>query len=176
MDTRNSKPEMAPALLIVDLQQGFNPSNKLLTGIKAIIPSYNVIFQTQFLPGNPLFNQRLNWDPKTINSRLCLTIKGEILLPKTGYALCQEGILTITQKTKPLQEIHIVGLEIDACVLAAAFQLWDSQRTPIILYKLCGGDKNRQPAIKIANRQFGTTPTNLLSLSFPKPPTQTIIQ
>jgi hypothetical protein len=137
-------------LIIIDLQRGFNPPRSLVEKIRRKSRQYKRVFQTRFIPTKgSLFKTKLNYHGPE-NTQLCLPNVGEIHT-KTGYGLPK----SLLEKIKGSGSANLCGMEIDACILAAAFQLWDLGVAPNTDPSLCGGKKNRQAAEKIMARQFG---------------------
>ena len=82
---------------------------------------------------------------------------------KEGYSDKNNYIIdTIKDYSKNIEEdieIHIIGCDIDACVMAICFQLWDNNITNFkVLTKYCyttAKDFSKEDIIKIMKRNFG---------------------
>ena len=59
------KKDKTTALLIIDLQKGFNPTQKMVGGILKKARSYDTIIATKFVNGNPLFKRVLKYPDLT---------------------------------------------------------------------------------------------------------------
>lgn len=142
---------MNPALLIVDLQQGFSPSPALVRAIAATVPYYPVVAMTRFVNRlDSLYRSVLGWNLEPGN--LVLQPDNALILGKTGYGLSAENLDRLLETG--CTEWHLCGLETDACVLACAFSLWDVGMRPKILPGLCSSPLHKE-GMAIAERQFG---------------------
>ena len=109
--------------------------------------------------GSP-FVKILDWHAMRASSEqeFCVDfVKGATIIPKVGYGVNMEDIAKL--KKLGIEEIEICGTDTDACVLAVAFQLFDSGIKPIILKDLCASSSSNiemhNMAIKVMERQFG---------------------
>ncbi len=65
---------------------------------------------------------------------------------------------SLIEKLKAYPRVGIAGVDTDACVFAACFNLWDCGVQPIILANYCsssGGSMIHKAALSIMQRQFG---------------------
>jgi len=144
------------ALLIIDLQEGFNPSAKLIKGILKRAQNYSMVVATQFTNGNPLYQRVLQCPrfTKKESALIPLPEKAKVF-KKTGYGLPRALIRYL--KNKKITRVDIGGLETDACVLAALFDLWDAGIQPRLLRTLSSArsKKLQKAAHLISKRNFG---------------------
>jgi hypothetical protein len=135
-------------LLIIDLQTGFAPV-ALAKQIQAEILDYPLVLQTRFVHGNPLFKSRLGWDEDP----------GELWLPeiqtfdKQGYGLPASLIQTLHDRE--VKTVDLCGCELEACVLAAAFNLWDAKILPKLRKGLIKCNDLANPTWPLIAHQFG---------------------
>jgi hypothetical protein len=136
-------------LLIVDLQKGFHPSEKLLERLEQEARRHSTIAMTLFINRpDSLYRTVLGWNGD--GGELALQIPGSIIMQKSGYGLTEEQ----TMRLKAISsKWHLCGLETDACVLACAFSLWDAGIQPVILYDLCESPLHKD-GVAVAQRQF----------------------
>jgi|SRR3989338_7100579 len=134
------KKSKTTALLIVDLQKSFEPSQKMIDSILKISKNYNTVLATQFIEGNHLFKKIRN---RKIHSNeelsLCNLPKNSIIFQKTSYGLPPKLINYL--KKKKIEKVDICGHQTESCVLASAFYLWDIGIEPNILKELVSTKK-----------------------------------
>ncbi len=138
-------------LLIVDVQVGFNPSEKLVLQIKQASERYGQVVMTRFTnQPNSLYRTVLGWHRD--GGALALQVPHAVIFNKNGYGLTARHL----QKLQEMQcaEWHVCGLETDACVLACAFSLWDAGLRPVIQFDMCESPLHVQ-GMAVAQRQFG---------------------
>lgn len=121
-------------LLVVDLQNGFAPQQRLIDSIKLLIPQYGDVVFTQFInPGaNAQFCKTLDWhtmqNPTDWETQLVIDLQevphGRRLI-KHSYGLFEHQIRQVLALDKTKQ-VDICGLDFGGCVLACAFDLFDS--------------------------------------------------
>jgi hypothetical protein len=145
-------------LLIVDLQPCFNPSKDLVEKIRMKAKSAPTVIQTRFVEGNKLFQTVLNYSPNNQSLDVCIKDMG-MILTKTGYGLDKKELDLLKDLIDPFDSVEVCGMEIDSCILAICFQVWDIGIQPIPLPELCGGVENRLEAQSILLRSFGVPPT-----------------
>lgn len=152
-------------IIIVDMQKGFiNDNNSHLIGkINAYLNNntfQNVIYTKCIYNSTSSFVKILNWHgmkDKDEQQIVVDVLNNATILNKEGYGLTQDDLNLI--KSKGITEIEVCGTDIDACVLAIAFNLFDNGIKPIIMQNLCASsskDKTMyENALKIMTRQFG---------------------
>lgn len=157
------------ALLIIDMQAGFITSEKTMNCLHNINlyltkvqkrNVYDLVIATKFVNGkNGLYKEMLNWElaNKEEESLLLNNLENVHVFEKNSYGLSQEIIHFL--KTNNISEVHLCGLDLDACVLAAAFNLFDNHIKPTFLINLCESSCKdgsvKLSTIKIMKRQFG---------------------
>lgn len=166
-------------LLIVDLQKEFagvdgNSDNydKVMEFVKENGNKgyYDKIISTYFRNGeNPNFRCNLNWyecGDTSLNSLEYLDYIDKsitTIYTKEGYATkdnyLPKEIKLFNEDIPKDAEIHIVGCDIDACIMAICFQLWDAGITNFkVLTEFCyttAKDFSKEEVIKIMKRNFG---------------------
>lgn len=166
-------------LLIVDLQKEFadinNNShnyNKLIQFVKenGNKGSYDKIISTVFNNNkNPNFRHNLNWyecDNTDINSLEYLNYIDKSMhsvVFKSGYGDRNDCVLSAIRSFNngipENADIDIIGCDIDACVMAICFQLWDAGITNFkVLTEFCYTTaKNfaKEDVVKMMKRNFG---------------------
>lgn len=166
-------------LLIVDIQKEFadvdNGSqnyNKVIEFIKenGNIGCYDKIISTIFRNSkNPNFRCNLNWydcensDIESLEYLDYVEKSIHSVFLKEGYG-DRDGkvISTINSYNNTIPEdaeIHIIGCDLDACVMGICFQLWDAGITNFkVLTEYCyttANDFSKEDVIKIMKRNFG---------------------
>lgn len=150
-------------LLIVDVQKGFiNENNSFLVkSIENLINSnvFDQIFATKFI-NHPKsqFVEFLNWHKLMEKSELDFAIQlpsDVTVLEKTSYSLEAGGGIQFNKTDK----VYLCGTDYDACILAIAYQLFDSGIKPYILINYVGSASknplNKEEFIKLFKRNFG---------------------
>lgn len=114
-------------LLVIDLQKQFKDKNgcyeNCLSFIKEsnYVKKYATVF-TQNLNGkiNHNYKSKLNWNDCLYCSKDDLEFIADEIILKNGY-----GIKNIGSIFNKNDKIDVIGCNIDACVMAICFQLWD---------------------------------------------------
>jgi len=118
---------------------------------------YDIIVATKFVNGNPLYQTALDY-PKLSEEEIELARlpEGTKVFEKSGYGLPVELIQYLKDNT--VSKVDVGGLETDACVLAALYDLWDAEIQPALLKDLTSTpDQDMYNAVSlIAKRNFGT--------------------
>ena len=152
-------------IIIVDMQKGFiNDNNRqIIAKINKYLESHSFdnVFYTKYVNYDESpFVKILDWHAMRASSEqeFCVDfVNGATIIPKVGYGVNMEDISKL--KKLGIEEIEICGTDTDACVLAVAFQLFDSGIKPIILKDLCASSSSNiemhNMAIKVMERQFG---------------------
>lgn len=151
-------------IIIVDMQKGFiNDNNKYLVDkINTYLESnkFDNIFITQCINNNESpYKKILNWNGMTNidEQKLIINIpKQAKILTKNCYGISQNDIDLF--RSLNINEIEICGTDIDTCVLAIGFNLFDNNIKPIFIKDLCGTSSKNENMIKYAfsiiERQF----------------------
>lgn len=172
---------MNKILFVVDLQRQFADKekieyNKCIEFIKKHNAEYDGILATQFnnAPYNDNFRKHLNWNGcsdswsnKDLEWLDCIDDKSKVVIyQKAGYGLDQpvrmlgvDGFdLSITRDS----QVDIIGCDMDACVMANCFWIWDQGITNMRIltdYIYTTADPkygiDKQVLINIMKRNFG---------------------
>lgn len=153
------------AILIIDMQNGFMKATNayLVRSIQRLTNKikFEKAFYTQFINAqNSSFAQFLNMQDMSEGEKTEFAVP---LLPhavvwqKQTYGLTHDQILQL--KTENVSKIYLCGTDIDAGILAIAFQLFDAQIQPVFIIDCCdtssGQFSIKELAITIIKRQFG---------------------
>lgn len=155
-------------LLAIDIQDGMlthDPARRAAEQCLTLAKSdaYHEIWGTRFVNPGPAgpFLRELGWskmragDPGTdLWDPLAVCLHR--VFEKHTYGLPAPLVRELTQR-RP-DQVDLVGFETDACVLAAAFQLFDQGMSIRILEDACGtaaGTQAHNAALRLARRQFG---------------------
>lgn len=151
-------------IIIVDMQKGFlNKNNEFLSEkINEYLANnkFENVFYTKFKNnGNSFFETLLCWDE--LSSResqefAVNVLKDSKIFEKTGYGLTFSQIEEL--KSLNIKEIEICGTDVDACVLAIMFNLFDAGIKPVLLKDLTASSTNKNLetyAFEIIKNQFG---------------------
>lgn len=160
--------KMKNILIIFDLQKQFIDKNgeyeKCLDFIKNNKDKYDKIIGTIFSQNdnnkhNPNYNKHMHWNGclNCSEADLEYEIKSMKLITKTGYGSIQlvNFLLKNFDKT---DKIEIVGCDIDACITAICFQLWDAGFEDFkILTQYCFSTVklSKDTLVEILKRNFG---------------------
>ncbi len=152
---------MTKTLLIIDLQIGFGPTEELVKKISEHAKNYDTVVATQFMNGNKLF-YKLNEDffghPELTEEQLRLAAlpTNTKIFAKSGYGLPKEMIDYF--KEENINEVDVCGLETDACVMAAMFNLWDAEIKPNLLKELTAtvDTATQEASLLISKKNFGS--------------------
>ncbi len=152
-------------IIIVDMQEGFiNDNNKhLVDKINTYLASnkFNNIFFTRCINNNESpYIKILNWNgmTKIDEQKFIVNIPRKAkILTKNCYGISQNDIDLF--RSLNINEIEICGTDIDACILAIGFNLFDNNIKPVFIKDLCGTSSKNENMIKYAfaiiERQFG---------------------
>lgn len=148
---------MNKALLIIDLQKGFGPSEEMVNGFLEKAKEYEVTVATKFVNGNSLYQTVLNYPELSEEEmELAQLPDGTKVFEKKGYGLPIELLNYL--KDNNVSRVDIGGLETDACVLAAMYDLWDVEIQPNLLKDLTSTPDQDiyNAALLITKRNLGT--------------------
>lgn len=112
---------------------------------------------------NPNYMLHLNWngckDVKNSDLEYIHPDDEKCIIPKTGYSDNSEPPMLTSVCFGFDDEIHIIGCDLDACVMAICFQLWDAGYTNFkVLSEYCyttAEDFTKDDVLKIMRRNFG---------------------
>lgn len=147
------------AFLVIDLQKEFSfgneeAYNKAVAFTKAAHKRGDIILATRFInQKNSQYVKRLKWSD--CMNPAPLEIPFTKMVNKTAYGINPNWVMA-NQKGP----VYLYGCDTDACVLAAAFCLFDHDIDFYILTDLCfssGGILAHERAKSVMKRQFGET-------------------
>ena len=153
---------MNTCLLIIDVQQGFINSNTkhIPNLVEEEQKKYQDIFISKFSnPPKSLFRKLLNWhemDKDSSGYELAFKpVERAVIIEKEVYSIVNPKFL---KKIKGKDEIHIAGIDTDACVLYSAIGLFDKGHKVKVLGPLCGssaGEEYHRMGLKFLIRSIG---------------------
>ncbi len=141
-------------LLVVDVQNGFlnRYTDHLPDRVVKLIErgEYDPILFTRFvnLPDGP-YPRFLDWDecmgpPETdIAPELCQYVQENQVFTKPGYAGISEELAAYLVEQQ-FEQITIVGIDTDMCVLKVTMDIFDLNIRPIVLVDCCGSTAGLQ--------------------------------
>lgn len=137
------------ALLVVDIQKEFVTPDILNEIVNYINSSqYDSMIFTVFE------NTKDSNFVKLLNYTGCMKTKPLIesgnLYKKSTYGISS----SLIDKLKTYSQVDVVGTDIDACVMAICYQLFDASINFRIITKYCYG-RLKEEAVKIMERNFG---------------------
>lgn len=174
MGSMNLLSEGNNCICVIDLQLGnYNEDSILKDNInKALDLNWNMRIRTNFInnENGPLYlineyREFLN------NSTECKEVKlnhvFDYTINKSKYSCFTESFIYNVLHKNNITELYLCGLDIDACILATAFQLLDYSIKPIFILDLCDtSSKNRKMkdySLNIIKRNFSKSSIILLS-------------
>lgn len=155
-------------LIISDLQKQLKSDGmeytKCLEFVNSKSKEYDVVFATVFSQKvcgelNTNFKSKLNWNEceNCDVSDLEFNTSNMQVLIHNDYG-CRDFIPRFGTSIRQEDEIDIVGCDLDACVMALCFQLWNANLNFKVLTEYCytgAKDFSKDDAIKILKRNFG---------------------
>lgn len=151
-----------PLLLVVDMQNEFinEHTARIIPHIIRLLPKYKHVAAT-YMCQHPVenFSTLLQWsmDSHSATSPAIIMPKNTLAVEKTGYNGFTKDIQNyVTQHG--IHDIHLCGVDTDACIMATALSLFDANLRPVILKDACassGGHMLHQNAIQILRRCLG---------------------
>jgi nicotinamidase-related amidase len=145
---------VANPLLVVDVQNGFlNKYTEHLAGRVAELIArgeHDPVLFTRFvnLPDGP-YPRFLDWDecmapPETdIAPELCRYVREDLVFTKPGYAGISDDLAAYL-RAQEFEQITIVGIDTDMCVLKVTMDIFDLNIRPIVLVDCCGSTAGLQ--------------------------------
>jgi nicotinamidase-related amidase len=151
-------------LLIVDVQQAFisAETQHILPKIQELLPGYAHIAATQFYnPTVSNYRDLLNWQDCGKHEpgfSLALDLPDRVMIfQKHSYSCLTRGLRQVFLDLK-IQEVHLCGLDTDACVLSTAMGIFDANLRPVVISSACassGGIALHNNAITMLQRNIG---------------------
>lgn len=149
---------MKQALLIIDVQNTFNPPDWLVSGLKRITPHILSVATIELHDeARTPFRRQLGWAPAAADEFLVETDHRFI---KYGYAPPAEAITFL--KGQGLDHVLVAGLQTDTCCLAAGFALFDAGLAPTLITDLTVGsslDRSGELGIRLWKHHFRNVTT-----------------
>lgn len=152
------------ALLVIDFQDGFlTPGLRgRLKHVQAAMEIYPAVAMSRFvnIPGS-LYRSHLGWHhmgPEDPGQALALSpAPGTFVFEKSGYS-CLVPELAKFLEDRGLREVHLAGLDTEACVMATALALFDAGYRVRVLADLCAsnsGEEVHKAALSILAATIG---------------------
>ena len=145
-------------LLVVDLQkefvrdrQGQKVYDKCLQFIEDHRHEYQAVLACVYInQGNPNMNRLVGWNE--VKNPASLDFVPDATYMHAGYSIKEYPYV------KPSDTIDIIGFDTDACVLCAAFDVFNLGCDMRILAEYCwssGGKRMHEAGLRVMERQFG---------------------
>lgn len=163
--------KMKKILLVIDVQNGFvrTPEvNNTVEKIQTLLDSgeFDFIIATRFLnDSNSTFETQLGWyrlkttEEQDLDPRI--EKYADYVLDKYVYNCVNQSfiqkIIQLNDGHYP-EELYLVGLDTDCCVLTSAVALFESGIRPLVLVDFCnsnGGQKSHEAGIFCLKRLIG---------------------
>ena len=160
---------MKKALLVIDVQKDFKDANgiyeKTVRYINENKDQYFQIVATLFKNHEKsMFVKHLDWkdcfefksDKDNLYETHFLCLKDTYGLPRLKETLSPNG--DFLEQFKLYDCVEIIGCELDACIMAVCFQLWDAGIDFKVLTDYCwtnNKETRRETIIDLLKRQFG---------------------
>ncbi len=126
------------ALLIVDVQPRFSPSPVLVENIKKLLPFMPSAATVQHHDEAKVpFLAQINW---RANSEDACMFNADRVFIKYGYSPPPDAITYLRELQ--VERVLVCGLQTEACVLAAGFDLFDAGLFPTLIADLTAGGRN----------------------------------
>ena len=154
---------MKNILLIVDMQNGFaryEQTKEIGTKIVELLKtnSFDYVIATKFInPSQGPYRRILKWEKLTSSPEIDLIegIKADYIFEKEEYTCVNQEmmqeIIRVNEGQKP-NNIFIVGVDTDCCVMKTAVDLFEKDIRPIVLLNYChsnGGEIAHQAGIRV---------------------------
>lgn len=153
-------------LLIIDMQYEFinNNTKHLIPKIEYLAKEYQFVMYSQFFnEEDSNFRKILQWEGckrGTKEFECCLDLSFcSYRLLKNGYSCVNEEFLSYLQNNPKIKEIHICGVDTDACVFKTSLDLFEKNFKPVVLQEYCGsfaGDYYHKAGIEFIKRSIGS--------------------
>ena len=152
------------ALVVVDFQKGFlsGVSADLLTRVSAAVDRYeHLAFLTFSNPAGSMYRRHLDWHdftPGAAETGIAVAPPERAhLFEKTRYSGATPDLLGWLGRISP-EEVHLAGVDTEACVMATAVALFDAGVRPVVLASLCASNSGRdlhEAALRILRITIG---------------------
>ena len=150
--------EVQKLMVIVDPQIGFAQkypqiSDALESALQAVTNA-KIVYLSWHNQPNSAYENRLDYhammmdDPK---ATIALQHQPDMIIHRNTYSGAKEIIDWFGRNI----EVQLCGFELDACILATAFGLWDVGIPFVVMSELSGSGVNREAMKALYQRQFG---------------------
>ncbi len=141
------------ALLVIDIQPGFNPPDWLIQGVNRLIGTMpSVATVERHDEAVTPFQRQLGWTPAPDDDSL---VAADVVHVKHGYAPTP-GTIAHLKGLNP-ERVLVCGIQTDTCVLAAGFALFDAGLTPTLIEDLTVGsslDRSGELGVRLWRHHF----------------------
>lgn len=171
-------PKRKRALIVVDMQSGFLPERArwIIPNIQRVIEkgNYSLYIEAVFHANKgSLWDKQTDWtfdlEPTIREIKDCLVDKNVILTTKTTKSAFQgDKALIAVFKEHGIEEVHIVGVDANDCVLATAYDSFDAGYFTYVIegcIESSGGSELRDAALFIMRKLDLTNHSELVSES-----------
>jgi nicotinamidase-related amidase len=156
------KSGVADALIVIDMQKGFlrrQPDlERTVRNLTALYPDESTYWLVYRNHGESSFVRHLGWGEMMSSPDIDLA---DTLIADPARTYRHESYSlpkALLERLKGCDVVALAGTDTDACVQAAAFDLWDAGIQPLIVEPCCGssgGMSFHKAAIDLIRRQFG---------------------
>lgn len=153
-------------LLVIDVQNGFvSPKTEyVVPRILELIEQFKdeLIVATKFLnyKESP-YVRFMGWERLTSSPETDLIPevenKASLVIEKAIYSACKDKLCNLLS-AKDIDEVYLVGIDTDCCVLKTATDLFERGIRPIVLEHYCasnGGEESHNAAVRVMERTIG---------------------
>ena len=152
------------ALLIVDVQKGFinGETEHVVSRVEQLQAEYEHVYATQFVngEGSP-YRKFLGWQRFAPGSEEVLLAFEPLpcvrVIVKNLYSSLNSELLEELEGNG-IEEVHVCGIDTDACVSVTAVGLFEHGIRPVVISDACashGGSEYHNAALKILRRLIG---------------------
>ena len=131
------------ALLIIDVQEGFinDATQHIPAVVEALQDNYELVFATRFINATDSPHRKwINWHRfggESTEINLAFDLKdGAVVIDKYKYTCIDEGFLD-KLRANGISEVHVCGIDTDACVLKCAVDLFEANIRPVVISSAC---------------------------------------
>ena len=153
-------------LLVIDVQKGFvSPKTEyVVPRILELIEQFKgeLVVATKFLnyQESPYF-RFMGWERLTASPETDIIPevenKANLVIEKAIYSACKDKFCNLLS-AKDIDEVYLVGIDTDCCVLKTATDLFERGIRPIVLEHYCasnGGEDSHKAALRVMERTIG---------------------
>lgn len=153
------------ALLVIDVQNGFVSSKTegIIDDLIKYIKKFDGCLKiaTKFVNSGGGFKDIMHWD--RLKAYPEIEVLKEVaqnvdyVIEKNVYTACTKEVMKLLKDNK-IEQVFLVGIDTDCCVLKTAIDLFENNIRPIVETKHCasnGGPESHLAAIKVLERTIG---------------------